>query len=281
MIKLLDILEEILSESKIVKVPDPILNKLPSIYDYIKSNLEDISSKAPKDFDNPYIPSKFNKILKFKDLGGNDIEVSVGLYNNPKDPGAGRMDTRKDIMLINLAFFGDKEYFLELGEHELVHAMDPKVRDVQLLGREYAKKGAEPTGDRFVLSKSNPNQKSELQKNMEKYKKSPWEFDAFTAPLIKVLAKSYNKPEIEQSKKDFKKSIFRLFYSIRTKSVNDIVNDKDLLKTAWFFSPRPWEDKNWDAVYRDFKDSLDMIKIWSTRPSLYKRFLQRVASEIN
>ena len=273
MIKLLDIL----LEANIVKVPDSVLKQLPSIYNYIKGSLEYITSKAPKEYENPYIPSKFNKILKFKDLGDNNIEVSVGLYNNPNDPGAGRMDTRKDIMLINLAFFGDKHDFLDLGEHELVHAMDPKVRDVELLGREYAKKGAEPSGNRFVLSKSNPNQKSEYNRNLEKYMKSPWEFDAFTAPLINILSKSYNKVT---DKKAFKQNLSKLFSEIRTKSVQDIINDEDLLNNAWFFSSRDWTIENWDAIKKDFYSNLYQIKAWTTKPTLYKRFLQRYATVI-
>jgi hypothetical protein len=278
MIKLLDIIKEIVAESKAVKVPEDVLGDLGKAYDYITANIDDISSKAPEDFTDPYIPSNFNKSLKLKDLSGKDIEVSIGFYNNPKDAGAGRMDTRKDIMLVNLPYLGDKQSFVDLGEHELVHAMDPKVRDVQLFGREYAKKGAEPSGNKFVLSKSNPDQKSEFDKNMEKYSKSPWEFDAFTAPMVSKLGKSYNKVG---NKKAFKQNLFRLFSEIKDKSIDDILKDEDLLSTAWFFSSRDWKQENWDGVLGDFRNSLSNIKSWTTKPTLYKRFLQRVASEIN
>ena len=278
MIKLIDILKEIVSESKIVKVPESALDMLEDIYNYIDKNIQDISNKSPKEYNDPYIPSQYKEVIKIKDLKGQDVNVSIGFYNNPDDAGAGRMDTRKDIMLVNLAYFGDKEDFLELGEHELVHAMDPKVRDVKLFGREYAKKGAEPSGSKFVLSKSNPNQKSELDKNMEKYIKSPWEFDAFTTPLINKLSKSFGKVG---NKKKFKQDMLRLFSEIRTKSIEDVLNDDELLGTGWLFSSREWKQDNWDAILADFKRDLSMIKTWSTKPTLYKRFLKRFASEIN
>lgn len=274
MIKLLDIL----IEANIVKVPDEVLSKLDGIYDYIKNNLEDLKDKAPKDFNNPLIPSKFNKIFKFKDLAEKDLEVSVGLYNDEKDFGAGRMDTISDIMLVNLAAFGDKEDFLELGEHELVHAMDPKVRDQKLFDREFLKKGVDAyKGSKFNLSKSDPNQKSEYQKSVDKFAKAPWEFDAFTAPLINKLKRSKDRAN---DKNQFKNSINKLFSDIRTKSVNDILNDEELLKAAWFFSDKEWTEDNWDAVSYTFKKELEKIKAWSTKPTLYKRFLQRYASVV-
>ena len=44
------------------------------------------------------------------------------------------MDTINDILLINLTYFNtdDLEEFVDTIEHELVHAMDPKVRDQRL-----------------------------------------------------------------------------------------------------------------------------------------------------
>jgi hypothetical protein len=276
MIKLLNIIKEIILEANIVKVPKDILSKLDDIYNYIKGNLENLKNKAPKGYDNPFIPSNFNKLLKFKDLSGKDIEISIGLYNDEKDFGAGRMNTIDDIMLVNLAFFGDKEDFLDLGEHELVHAMDPKVRDQKLFGREYAKKGSEGTGSRFRLSKT--GEKSPYEKSMEKYLKSPWEFDSFTAPLLNKLKRSKNRAT---DKGEFKNSINKLFSDIRNKSINDdILNDEELLRTAWFFSDREWTEENWPLVVYDFKNELEKIKTWSTKPTLYKRFLQRYANVV-
>lgn len=256
MISLIDILVE----SKIVQVPKEILDQLPGIYEYIKTNLEDFKTKSP---DSPegqmFIPSKLQKSLKFKDLAGKDLEVSVGMYNDPKDGGAGRMDTNKDIMMVNLAFFGDKEDFLDLGEHELVHAMDPKVRDQKLFGKEYVKKGAEPTS------------------NMDKYLKSPWEFDAFTAPLLNKLKAS--KEKVNDDNK-FKEDMKKLFAALKTKTPDEIVDDPDLNPASWYFSSKEWTEENWPAIARDFNYELSKIKSWMTKPTLYKRFQQRRANAI-
>jgi hypothetical protein len=194
MIKLINILKEIYLDEAIVRVPQEILDKGKEAFNYIKSNLENLKTKSPNDYKKPYIDSKFKDYFKFKDLKNQDLIVSIGLYNDSEDRGSGRMDTINDILLINLVYFNtdDLEDFEDTVEHELVHAMDPKVRDQKLFGVLYAKKGADPTGSTFKrsLDKNNPGtlSKSEFEKNYEKYLKSPWEFDAFTAPLINKLA---------------------------------------------------------------------------------------------
>jgi hypothetical protein len=278
MIKLLNLIKETILEANIVKVPDEILSKLGGVYDYIKDNLENLKDKASKSSDNPFTPSNFNKFFKLKDLSGKDLEVSIGFYNDEKDFGAGRMDTVKDIMLVNLAHFGNKEFFLELGEHELVHAMDPKVRDQKLFGREFLKKGVDVyKGSKFNLSKSNPNQNSEYQNSVDKFAKAPWEFDAYTAPLLNKLKR--NKEKLNNDPK-FRKQLSNLFSQIKEKPVKEILQDQDLLDLAWYFSDKEWKSENWQEILSDYKNELNKIKAWSTRPTLYKKFLQRYATVV-
>lgn len=260
MIKLVDILEETLREANIVKVPEEILSKLKGIYSYTSKNLDKLKRVAGKSYNLPHIPASYNKYLKFKDLSNNPINVSIGYYNDPKDVAGGRMDTRKDVMLINLAFFGDKEDFLYFGEHELVHAMDPKVRDVEIYGKMYAKKGAEPEGA-----------------GTSKYLKSPWEFDAFTAPLINKIKANLDK---YGDKKEYTKDILQMFSDLRTKDVRAVAEDKKYRPLAYFFTKRKVTKKDWPKVYAEFYDELERIKTWITKPTLYKKFLQRLYTTI-
>jgi len=252
-------LVDLLREANIIKVPEEVLSKLPGIYKDLDTNFEEYLKQAPKSYLKPLIPSKFDKVFKFKDLAGKDLEVSVGLYNDEDDSGGGRMDTVNDIMLINLAFLGDEDAFLELGEHELVHAMDPKVRDQKLFGVQYAKKGADPN------------------KNLEKYTKSPWEFDAFTAPLLNKLKKGLDR---SGNKEFFKTSMMKLLSAIPKKSVEDIMQDDELLRNAWFFSTKEWTQENWPGVSRSFYTDIQNMKMWASKPTLYKRFLQRYATVV-
>ena len=257
MIKLADLLKETLEEANIIQVPEEVLSKLEGVYDYAKKYEEKLKQAAPEDYNDPFIPSTYNKYLKFNDLSGKPIAVSIGFYNNPNDAGAGRMDTTKDIMLINLAYFGDKDDFLDLGEHELVHAMDPKVRDVKIFGKMYPKKGAEP------------------DKDVEKYLKSPWEFDAFTAPLVNKLKSNLNKDG--KNKAHDLQTLLQMFSELRTRSVEDVANDEKYTPLAYFFTKRDWnDDKEWPNTYRDFYTELGKIKAWITKPTLYKKFLQRL-----
>lgn len=280
MIKLLDLLKEIELEEKIVKVPQAVLAKSKEAFNYIKQNLERFKTQAPKDYNRPNIYPKFKDYYKFKDLKNEDLIVSIGFYNDPKDVGAGRMDTSNDILLLNLAYFNPENFpdFLEILEHELVHAMDPKVRDQRLFGIMYAKKGAEPGGSRLNLSKSGG--KSEFETNLDKYYRSPWEFDAFTAPLINSVKFNLQKIQDPNSKQEYKKLINNLLSDIKTKSIEQIINDAKYKKLPWFFSKYKWDVKNSDIVVNTFNNELDKIKRWSSEPKLYQRFTKRLGQEI-
>ena len=257
MIKLIDLVKESLEEANIVQVPEEILSKLEDVYNYANKHKDRLTQGAPEDYNDPFIPSKYNKYLKFQDLKGEPIEVSIGFYSNPEDAGAGRMDTVTDTMLVNMAFFGDKENFLDLGEHELVHAMDPKVRDVKVFGKMYPKKGAEP------------------DKDVEKYMRSPWEFDAFTAPLINKLKFTLSK--YKEGKTEYLQKLLQMFSELRTKSVEDVSNDEKYMPLAYFFSKRDWnDDAQWDNIFNDFANGLNKVKHWIGEPTLYKKFLQRL-----
>jgi hypothetical protein len=277
MIKLLDLLKEIELGEVIVKVPQAVLAKSKEAFNYIKSNLENLKIKSPKNYEQSYIDPKFKDYFKFKDLKNEDLIVNIGLYNDPEDVGAGRMDTINDILLINLYYFNpeDLEDFEDLIEHELVHAMDPKVRDQKLFGTMYVKKGAEPSGTKFNISKSGG--KSEYDRTLEKYLKSPWEFDAFTAPLINTL--KFNLDKFSQDD-TYKKLLIQLLSDIKTQSIDQIVNNTKYEKLPWFFSKKEWDPKNWETIFKVYARELTKMKAWATKPTLYQRFTKRLGQEI-
>jgi len=280
MIKLLDLLKEVSLDETIVRVPQEILDKGKEAFNYIKSNLENLKTKLPNDYKKPYINSKFKDYFKFKDLKNQDLIVSIGLYNDSKDRGLGRMDTINDILLINLAYFNtdDLEDFEDTVEHELVHAMDPKVRDQKLFGVLYAKKGADPTGSTFKRSLDKNNlgtlSKSEFEKNYEKYLKSPWEFDAFTSPLINKLATNIKKSP------EYRDILLKLLSNIKTQDINSLINKDEYKQMPWFFSKKEWTSENWLSINQEYLAELYKIKTWSTKPTLYKRFLSRLGKEL-
>jgi len=267
MIKLIDILKEIYLDEAIVRVPQEILNKSKKAFNYIKSRLEDLKTKSPKDYNQPYIDSKFKDYFKFKDLKNQDLVISIGLYNDSNDVGTGRIDTINDILLINLAYFKPNNLadFEDLIEHELVHAMDPKIRDQRLFGIMYAKKGVD-------LSKSGG--KSEYNKNYEKFLKTPWEFDAFTAPLINKLATNIKKSP------EYRDILLKLLSDIKTQDIYSLIDKDEYKQMPWFFSKKEWTSKNWLSIEQEYLTELYKIKTWSTKPTLYKRFLSRLGKEL-
>lgn len=294
MIKLINILQEIVNEG-IVKVPQEVLSKSKEAYEYIFKNLENLKQKSKgKNYNNPYIDSKFKDYFQFKDLKNQDLKITIGFYNDPEDVGSARMDTNKDILLINLPLLTDFEDFEGELEHELVHAMDPKIRDIHIYrgkklfnlskndpGSKFkggiAKKAAEPTGSTFKrsLSKSNPSTvKSELEKNYEKYIKSPWEFDAFTAPLVNKLVFNIKRAP------SLKNTLINLLSDIKSKNIKDIIDDEKYKQIPYIFSKREWDIENFPAIQKEYQNELYKLKVWSTKPTLYKRFTSRLGKEI-
>jgi len=257
MIKLADILREVALEEKIIQVPQEVLDKSKSLYDYVNRIKDRVLKKGTIQYTKPHIDSKLKNYFQLKDLKGTDLIITVGLYNDPEDAGAGRMDTTKDVLLINLPFLKDYEEFEDLIEHELVHAMDPKVRDVHIFGKMYAKKGAEP--DQF-----------------EKYVKSPWEFDAFTAPLVNKIKASLNK--IGDQKQSYTKLLIQMLSDLKTQDTNTVIQNEEYMPLAWLFTKADWKEENWDQAWSAYSNEIAKIKVWTTKPTLYKRFLQRIAT---
>lgn len=250
--------EPVLQE-KIIKVPQEVLDKSKELHDYVEKIKEKVIAKGTTDWSKPYIDSKLKNYFQLKDLKGEDLNVSVGLYNDPNDAGAGRMDTAKDILLVNLPFMTDAEEFEDIIEHELVHAMDPKVRDVRIFGKMYAKKGAEP--DQF-----------------EKYVKSPWEFDAFTTPLINKI--SSNLTKMGDQKRQYQQLLINLLSDIRTKNYQELAASDKYVPLAWLFTKKEWSEDNWESAWSVYNAELEKISKWATKPTLYKRFLKRLGTEI-
>ena len=142
----------------------------------------------------------------------------------------------------------------------------------------YAKKGAEPDGSKLNLSKSGG--KSEFETNLDKFYKSPWEFDAFTAPLINNIKFNFQKIQDPNSKQEYIKLINYLLSDIKTKSIEQISNDTKYEKLPWFFSKHKWDAKNSDIVTNTYNYELEKMKRWSSEPKLYQRFTKRLGTEL-
>jgi hypothetical protein len=273
MIKLVDILKEISLEEKVIQVPQEVLDKSKSLYDYVNKVKDKVIKKGAISGNNPYVDPKLKDYFKLKDLTGNDISVSIGFFNDPEDDGEANMAVGTDTLSINLAKLSNYDYhhFEDNIEHELVHAMDPKLRNTRVhFGDEKGKGGVEKKG---IIPAG-----SDEQASYTKYIKSPWEFDAFTAPLVNKISKSINKTG--ENKKQYRQLLINLFSDLRTQDFNELAASDKYAPLAWLFTKKEWDEKNWNAAYDEYVTELNKISRWITKPTLYKRFLQRVAAAI-
>ncbi len=258
------LLRENLLDEGSMSLPKDIVNKFGVLFDLIKNDYNVLLKKSGDDYNNPYIA--FKDYFKLTDKANKPLNVSIGLYNDADDVGAGRMDTRKDILLINMAYFNaeDLNGFEDLMYHELVHAMDPLVRNVELFGKYYAKKGAEPGGTSFVLSKR-ADAKSEYELNYDKYRKSQHEYIAEISPLINMVKKITGG--------DSKRIEWVMWILKNIKNYNTAedlyfatVDYMDDYKQVKLFSDN---DSYWGFISNAF----GVVKPWAGKPTLYKKFL--------
>lgn len=266
------LLREGLNEG-IIKVPEDVISKAYDLYKSLHDDWEVMFNKTEgRSYDNPYIDSKLKGYFKLKDLKGNDLTVDVGFYNDENDAGAGRMDTRNDVLLINLPFIENYNNFKNIIEHELIHAMDPLVRDVKIFNKYYLKKGAEPSGSRFNLSKR-VGSKSEFQANLDKYFKSQHEFNAFLGPIVTELKKTNVTGD----------AIVKIFNEIKNSSNIEDVYHKTPDEIRAMFSSSKDEDEINQAywAFLNYVNLYNLVKAVGSKPTLYKKLINKVYMELD
>jgi len=264
-----NLLREGLLGEGVIELPKEVTQKFGVLYDLLKTNIEDYKQKAlNRKYNNAYVA--FNDYFKLTDRANKPLNVSVSLYDDPNDVGLGRMDTVNDTVLLNLSHFDDYEVdFLEyILYHELVHAMDPLVRDVHLFNKYYSKKGAEPSGQKLAMIKTgNGDYKSEYQQNLEKYKNSQHEYTAFLSTLVSKIKIIFGTDENKlkwlwwfiDSLKDFKKyndmydSVVQYFDDMKAAKLFN--TEKDLLKFIYnLFDAKEWVGD--DKMNKKFKNDV-------------------------
>jgi len=184
-----NLLREGLLGEGVIELPREVTQKFGVLYDLLKTNIEDYKQKAlNRKYNNPY--EAFKDYFKLTDRANKPLNVSVSLYDDASDVGLLRMDNVSDTVLLNLFHFDTYkvDFFEEILYHELVHAMDPLVRDDPRFSKYYNKKGALPSGEKLAVMKTgNGDYKSEYQQNLEKYKNSQHEYTAFLSTLVSKI----------------------------------------------------------------------------------------------
>jgi len=267
------ILREQLLKESYIEPPKGEIDKSGILLDLILSNIDNYK-KNETYYYNALID--FKNYFKILDENGEPNYISVGIYNDSDDRGDARMDTVNNNLLINVSKWDDENgmdltYFEDLITHELVHSMDKLVQDKNLYDPYFEKKGAEITGSTFNLSKV-PNSKSEYEKNYEKYRKSQHEYNAELTPLITQLKKIVKNDEYKT------KLVFWIIEHVKnySKASDLFFETKEHFEDG---SNRMFnsEESYWRFIYNLF----NVVKPWTKRPTLYKKFINDLYLGIN
>ncbi len=252
--KIFEIYNELILEGTI-KLPKEVTDKFKPLFDEIKNNLEKAVKFASKNYRNPYI--LYKDYFKFKGLNNNDINISIGLYNDDKDKASARMNANDGIFIINMAKFDKDDYdeFSDTFYHELVHSSDPLVQKTDVYNKYYEKRGSEPMGSG-----------SEYEKSYEKYRKSQHEYVAFLSPFVEKV-----RGLIGNDDKKLEWIIWIISNISRFDSPEDLYSAThqyiENMKEIGLFSD---EQKYWVFLYKVYH----LVKPWTNKPQLYKKFLK-------
>ena len=269
--KLLDMLLEVLRESKPITLDKSVVPQMEKVYEKFKElykqekvikylySTDGILPLGSIDFKNFYDPS-------FK---GVDVYLNFDNNTNVK----ARYNILSTIVKINVnSNVGiDKSTFMNTLYHELVHAIDPKLNNKNV---------------RSSLSKNlkTKDAKDKSSTDYTKYIKKPWEFDAWSSSLVNQIKDELEilQDPFKQKAKDALKDLINALLRILKSNPNANLD----INQEFFddFKGKYWEQL---AIIRTllFDNSFTMIHEFLTnileylnKPSQFKKYIQRLST---
>jgi hypothetical protein len=271
MIKLVDLLLE-----KAIKIPQDQLSKVGPAFSYIEKNMTALKKKSPKSYtEDPYVPKGFKDLFQLKDLRGNMVFVSLGLYDEPEDQAYARADQGNRAVMVNLDKVRDK-YDMETNvEHELVHMIDPKAFDPELDAK-LGSPAPTPPGEDATAEEI-----EQYEQDFIKHIGSPAEFDAHTATLVNTISMGLSKKDKPaETMRAVKRQLTKMLSDIRTEDRGTVYERYKNTAVPFLFMRGPWIKDRLSVAQDNFYDELVKIKAWSTDDALYRRFVKRLAMEM-
>lgn len=274
MIKLLDILLEIVRESKPIKIDNLSYYGIEEVYYNFEKLPKDLSIEDVKQ--KPIFLGSI-EISRNRKYNTEPISIRVELgYIDNKNTSANYVASRRTITLnFQSNKIKTKKGFMNALYHEIIHATDPKISNYDVLKK---------TRD-VVKSK----EKKDASDSYIKYLKRPEEFDAFSSSYVNQLEDTLKKLP-EDSKNKLKSSIkvfINLLLSTQKKYPNANLEDKDFhaIKSSLIRDLARSKDEDLyviDKLAFDRDDDMTVSFIYNiiyylNKPSLFKKYVQRLA----
>lgn len=274
MIKLLDILLESIKESKPIKFDNEIHLGIKQVYGHFQKLPKDLSIEDVKQ--NPIILGHIKINARHK-YNAEDMIVRVVLGYLDDENTNGQYLPNKRTITLNFKSneIKTKEGFMNTLYHELIHAIDPKISNYDLLKK---------TKDAI-----NSKEKKDASDSYIKYLKRPEEFDAFSSSFVNQLEDTL-KSLPEDSKNKLKSSIknfVNILLGIQKKYPNSNIEDKSIIvtdikntlkKTGTEDDIDNINDLGFDSDGDTTKAFLYNIIYYLNKPSLFKKYVQRLAT---
>lgn len=268
MVKFLDILLESIEESKPITLDKSVFTQIDKIYDKftnldhknIVQNLEERGALflGYIEFKNPYT-SKPEKI-------------EVWLYNTSRDgaDAAYVLGDRSIEVYYAALKNANRKNFVNAIYHELIHSVDPKISNIDLFSK--------------ILSKKDYSK--DASSEYIKYIKDPHELDAFSSSFINQLSKDMeglDEKDLKDAKSILKKIINGLL-SLLKEFPNANLKDDTIKLLGFSFLLNNTKDidtlaNKYGLLDIDsFKDFISNIIFYFNKPSLFKKYIQRLST---
>jgi hypothetical protein len=260
MIKFIDLL----LESKAPEIPEDVKKKIDYYAKFIFDSIHRLSPETLKE-----LMEEFKKGYSFfideeafiiKDFNGKEKKIGLllcGEQKNKNFTGFYRHDENNIYIVYNPNITEDD--IKVMLNHELIHAMDPK-------------------GEKLTTASMEKAHKDELA-----YYKSLHEFDAYSRNIIDMIEKNINKKDVSARFKIYTSKQFIKFLSELNvmgdffkgdikKRIDEFYKKHDMLCEKYE------DDLSWLFDKKDvFEHYVLIMMAWATKPTLFKRFMQRVA----
>jgi hypothetical protein len=282
MLKLVDILRDVIIESDIIKLPESEIRNVTNdvLVPFIRNELipamtEDMNIPSS----NPYMPEEMTNIYTIPGYNEQEYKISGGFYYSITDGASAKMDINNNRILINMA--KANIYDLEtIIIHEMTHAIDQKLRKDDVNRKIYQKYYGQRVGDKFQFIQ---NEKMKQQKNEQlfaRYFKDPREFDAHTGEIIRTLKNNFDLlPDGDVD--EYRKDLWKVIIDARNNTGQELWGKYNQEPLMYLFTDN-WFNKieSVNIIQTNFYRWLDIFSVWATKPTLYKRFYNRLTKYV-
>jgi hypothetical protein len=277
-----NLIKGILNETDLIKLPESEIRQITDskLVPYIRKEIIPNMTEDVVPYNKAYFPQEMWDLFKLP-FEGHMINISTGFYYDPKDKAIARMDVYNAHLLLNMNRLNVSD-MATIIIHEMTHAIDPKIHKMDVsrkLDTKYDERD-ERDDEKQDEKKSDEENAKNAAKVFARYQKGPREFDSHTGEVIRTLKNNFDLlPDKDYG--DYQIDLWKILIEASNNNGNQLYNAHKEDAIKYLFTDKWFDHMEAKTVIdTNFWRWLSIIAIWATKPSLYKRFYNRLAKYV-